>query len=229
MGYAQSIIDEIGRRGIVPVVSESDPEKAMRLCDALVAGGLPVAEITLRGPGALDALRAVAERDDLLPIAGTVLTEEQVDASVDAGARLIVSPGFSLAVVRRAAERGVAVCPGVCTPSDVQAAYAAGLSLVKFFPAEAAGGIKTLRALAAPFPAMRFLPTGGLNSENLPDYLSLPTVLACGGSWMVAPGLYEDGDYRRVEQATSEAVSLVRDTRASAIAGGASATAGEGR
>ncbi|QDT68511.1 Putative KHG/KDPG aldolase [Planctomycetes bacterium MalM25] len=208
MSDPQEVYELIGKHRVVPVVSEADVDRAMGLTDALVAGGLPIAEMTLRKPGAIEALRAVGRRDDVLAIAGTVINAQQVEAAVDAGAKMIVSPGFSPSVVERAQQLGVPICPGVCTPSELQAALAAGVDVLKFFPAGAAGGVGMLKALSAPFPQARFMPTGGVSADNLLDYLKLDAVIACGGSWMVSPKLYEDGAFDRVEQAVREAVTL---------------------
>lgn len=209
MPESTRVIEELANRRIVPVVCEGDVDRAQRLADALVAGGLPVMEITLRVPGAIDVMRAVAARGDVLTLAGTVLNAEQVEQSAEAGAKMIVSPGFSPTVVERAFQRKLPVCPGVCTPTEVQAALAAGVDVLKFFPAGAMGGVSTLKALSAPYPMVGFMPTGGITTENLADYLSLPSVVACGGSWMVAPKLYADGQFDRVEQATRDVVQLV--------------------
>ena len=193
---------------VVPVVSEDDPSKATQLADALLAGGLPIVEVTFRQAGAVEALRAVASRGDVFPIAGTILSADQVDEAIDAGAQLIVSPGFCSRVVERARQLGAPVCPGVVTPTEVQAALAEGLRVLKFFPAEASGGIAMLRALAAPFPSVRFLPTGGISEENLESYLRIDSVIACGGSWMVKPSLYADGDFHRVAEVARRTVRL---------------------
>lgn len=201
-------IDTISRCRLVPVVAEADPDKAMRLADALLGGGVPILEMTLRAAGAIEALRAVAKRGDVLAIAGSVLSAEQVEAAADAGAQMIVSPGLSPAVIEASQRLGLPVCPGVCTPTDVQAAVSLGIDLLKFFPASEAGGVPMLRALSAPFPMARFMPTGGISAANLPDYLDVPSVVACGGSWMVAPKLYADGSFDRVEQAVREAAGL---------------------
>lgn len=199
----------IRQHRLVPVVSEADPDKAMRLADALVAGGLPILELTLRDPRASEALGRIAQRGDVLTIAGTVLTAEQVDQMADLGAKMIVSPGLSDGVIERAKLRDLPVCPGVCTPTDVQRAVASDVTLLKFFPASAAGGPPMLKALSAPFPMVQFMPTGGISEANLADYLSVPSVVACGGSWMVSPKLYAEGQFDRVEEAVRQAVTLV--------------------
>jgi 2-dehydro-3-deoxyphosphogluconate aldolase/(4S)-4-hydroxy-2-oxoglutarate aldolase len=146
----------------------------------------------------------------VLPIAGTVLTKDQASAAADAGARMVVTPGLNPAIVEHVLKLGLPICPGVCTPSDIEAALSFGLQVVKFFPAEAYGGVSTLKALGGPYSMMRFLPTGGITAANLASYLALKSVVACGGSWMVAPSLYEGGDFGSVERAIREAVALAK-------------------
>lgn len=204
-----SVIEALGEHRLVPVVSEGNVDTALRLADALIAGGLPLMEVTLRVPGALDVMQAIALRGDILTLAGTVLTPEQVTQSADAGAEMVVSPGFCADVVAKARELNLSICPGVCTPTDIQAALGAGLDVLKFFPAGAMGGVATLKALSAPYPSVRFMPTGGVSAENVSEYLGLPSVIACGSSWMVAPKLYADGRFDRVEQAVEAAVRSV--------------------
>ncbi|HSF27398.1 MAG TPA: bifunctional 4-hydroxy-2-oxoglutarate aldolase/2-dehydro-3-deoxy-phosphogluconate aldolase, partial [Actinomycetes bacterium] len=176
---------QLGEHRVVPVVVIDDAARAGAVADALVAGGLPVAEVTFRTAAAAEALRTMATRDDLLVGAGTVITAEQIEQAVAAGARFIVSPGLSRAVVRRAAELDVPVFPGVATASEVMAALDEGVSTVKFLPAETSGGVAAVKALAGPFPQVRFVPTGGIKAANALDYLALPAVVAVGGSWMV--------------------------------------------
>lgn len=201
-------LDRIGAARLVPVVVLDDAAHAAPLAEALVAGGLPVAEVTFRTAAAVEAIRAMATRDDLLVGAGTVLTPEQVDAAVDAGASYIVSPGLSEAVVRRCQERGVLALPGAVTATEVQAALALGLTTLKFFPAETSGGAKAIKALAAPFAGVRFVPTGGIGPSNLAAYLQIPAVLAVGGSWMVPRDTIAAGDFDRIAALTSDAVAL---------------------
>lgn len=181
--------DVLGGHRIVPVVVLDDPASADALGAALVEGGLPVAEATFRTPEAAAVLRRLAGNDDLVVGAGTVLTDRQVDEAVEAGARFIVSPGLSAAVVRRCQEVGVPVVPGISTPSEIMQALDLGLDTVKFFPAEANGGLPTIKALAAAFPQVRFMPTGGITVDTAPAYLAHPSVAAVGGSWMVAGDL----------------------------------------
>ncbi len=204
-----SVFDQLQTHKLVPVIALEDAQQAAPLAQALVAGGLPVAEVTFRTAAALESIRIMAERGDLLVGAGTVLTAQQVDLAQAAGAKFIVSPGFNPKVVQHAQQRGLPVCPGVCTPSEVEQAIEHGLDVVKFFPAEAFGGLATLKALAAPYPRMRFVPTGGIGPENVRDYLAFDRVVACGGSWMVKPKLYADGNFAPVQQAVRQAVALV--------------------
>ncbi|WP_022910252.1 bifunctional 4-hydroxy-2-oxoglutarate aldolase/2-dehydro-3-deoxy-phosphogluconate aldolase [Aestuariimicrobium kwangyangense] len=193
---------------LVPVVVLEDAAHAEPLAEALIAGGLPVAEVTLRTSAALEALRMMARRDDMLVGAGTVVTPDQVDAAADAGAGYLVSPGLLESVVVRARERGLPIFPGVVTPSEVMAALALGLTTLKFFPAGQFGGVATLKSFASPFGGVRFVPTGGVDQHNLPDYLALPNVAAVGGSWMVSPKLIAAGDFEAISRLTAEAVAV---------------------
>lgn len=205
---------ELARLGVIPVLVVDDAGAAGPLADALVDGGLPCAEVTFRTPAAAEAIRRMTERrPELIAGAGTVRTVAQVDAALDAGARFVVSPGLDRAVVEHCLARGVPVYPGVCTPTEVQAALAAGVQVMKLFPAAALGGPAWLRALAGPFPDVRFIPTGGIGPGNLADYLSLDVVLACGGSWL-APGEWiRAGAFDRIRKAAREAVALVERIR----------------
>ena len=210
----QVSLGRVASCGVLPVVEIPSGVDPVALVDALVGGGLDVIEITLRTPDALDAIRAIAAaRPDVLVAAGTILSAEQADDALDAGAMLLVSPGLSVAVVDRALERGAAILPGVCTPTEVEMGLARGLDAFKFFPAEAAGGQRFLAALGGPYPGVRFVPTGGIDASNLPAYLALPNVLACGGSWMVGRKLLETGDMATIERLAAEASEIVRATR----------------
>ena len=206
----QPIADLLGRRRVVPVVVMQDPGEAKPLADALTAGGLPLAEITFRTPAAAQTLSAMAEDPAMIVGAGTVVSAHQVDMAVDAGARFVVSPGFSAAVVGRCHELNVPVVPGVATATDLMAALDAGITTVKLFPAEPLGGITTLRSLAAVFPQVRFIPTGGISAANAPTYLAEPSVLAVGGSWMVARPLLAQHSWDAVRSLVVEAVGLSR-------------------
>lgn len=199
---------------LIPVVVIDDAACAAPLARALVAGGLPVAEVTLRSTAAVAAIRAMVDAgqaDELEPMlvgAGTVLTPDQVDAAVAAGARFIVSPGLSRAVVERCREHDVPVVAGAVTATEVQACLEMGLDLVKFFPSASSGGPRAIEALGAPFPQVRFIPTGGVNPDNLADYLSLPNVPAVGGSWMVPPDLVRAAAVDELKNLVAEAVAL---------------------
>jgi 2-dehydro-3-deoxyphosphogluconate aldolase/(4S)-4-hydroxy-2-oxoglutarate aldolase len=198
---------------VLPVIVADDPDCAVSLGEALVAGGLPLAEVTLRTPAALEVIRVLAQRTDIVVGAGTVLTADQVDAAVDAGATFVVSPGLSRAVVARCFDRGVLAIPGAVTATEVQAALELGLDTVKFFPAESAGGIAAISALAAPFVGMSFVPTGGVNPSNLESYLALPSVIAVGGSWMVPRDLMRSHDVAGLVGLISTAVAKVNESR----------------
>lgn len=207
------VLAQLEKATLVPVVVIDDAKDADALAQALVAGGLPVAEVTFRTAAARDAIKAMAERGDIIIGAGTVLTAEQVDLAVEAGARYIVSPGLSRAVVERAQERGVTVLPGAVTATEIQAALELGLTAVKFFPAGTSGGAGAIKALSAPFGGVSFVPTGGVSAANLGDYLAIPAVKAVGGSWMVPQKLVAEQNFSEVERLTAEAVSLARELR----------------
>jgi 2-dehydro-3-deoxyphosphogluconate aldolase / (4S)-4-hydroxy-2-oxoglutarate aldolase len=207
------VLDRLGELGVVPVVVIDDPSRAAALGSALLLGGLPCAEVTLRTDTALESLRVLAENPDLLVGAGTVLRPAQVEAALQAGARYIVSPGFSAAVVSECQRSGVPVLPGVATATEIQVALEAGLEAVKFFPAEASGGLATLKALAAPFRGVHFVPTGGIAADGLAAYLAQPSVLAVGGSWLVSADLLAAEDYARITDLAAGAVRVVRGAR----------------
>ena len=201
------IMQELKLIGVVPVIKIDDPEQAVPLAKALCAGGLPCAEITFRTAGAAEAIRQISkEVPEMLVGAGTVLTTEQVDAAVAAGARFIVSPGLNPKIVSYCLERGIPMVPGTATPSDMEKALELGLDTVKFFPAEANGGLKAIKAMAAPYTTLSFMPTGGINPGNVAPYLSYPRILCCGGSWMVPDDLLKKGDYEGICALTEQAV-----------------------
>ena len=204
-----NILDTVARLGVVPVIRLDRAEDAVPVCAALERGGLPIAEITFRTDAAAESIRRVKkELPGVLAGAGTVVTVAQAQAALEAGAEFIVSPGISEKVVRFCQEAGAPVIPGCATPSDITLAVELGLGCVKFFPAEAMGGLKTLKALSAPFPKMRFMPTGGVTAANLRDYLALPCVVACGGTWLVKGDPREEGALEKIEALAREAVSL---------------------
>jgi 2-dehydro-3-deoxyphosphogluconate aldolase/(4S)-4-hydroxy-2-oxoglutarate aldolase len=205
----------LGEVGIIPVVAIERAEDAKALGQALLAGGLPCAEITFRTAAAEEAIRSMATAfPEMLVGAGTVLSADQARRAVAAGATYIVSPGFDPAVVDWCLANDVAIMPGVATPTDVTMAVNQGLEVVKFFPAEALGGTRTLKAIGAPFGGVKFIPTGGINAGNLGDYLKLPMVHACGGSWMVKKQLISAGDFAAITAQAQEAVNLVTAARA---------------
>lgn len=179
---------------LIPVIVLNDAAHAPVLADALITGGLPVAEVALRTPCALDAIRSMASKSDLLVGAGTVLSPEHVDQAVEAGARFIVSPGLNTAVLEQARERDTVAIPGCSTASEIMKALELGVTTVKFFPAEASGGAPAVKALASAFGDVSFIPTGGINPANLDSYLALPCVSAVGGSWMAPRNLIENSE-----------------------------------
>jgi 2-dehydro-3-deoxyphosphogluconate aldolase/(4S)-4-hydroxy-2-oxoglutarate aldolase len=201
------VLDQLAAHRIVPVVVLDDADDAAALGQALVAGGLPVAEVTFRTAAAERAIAVLAARGDVLVGAGTVLTPGQVDRAVGAGARFVVSPGLSRAVVERCGEHGVVALPGAVTATEVQAALELGVSTVKFFPAGTSGGPAAIAALAAPFGDVRFVPTGGVGPDDLRDYLDLPAVAAVGGSWMVPRARVGAGDVAGVTALVADAVA----------------------
>jgi 2-dehydro-3-deoxyphosphogluconate aldolase/(4S)-4-hydroxy-2-oxoglutarate aldolase len=208
--HAEQIIAE---SRLLPVVVLTNAEDAAPLGDALLDGGLRCVEVTFRTDAAAAAIQTLAKRPEMLVGAGTVLTRDQVDRAVDAGARFVVSPGFGPAVVARCQELGVPVFPGVASATEIMMALDAGLDTVKFFPAEQLGGAAMVKALAAPFRSVRFIPTGGVTTANLAGYLALPSVLAVGGTWMVAPDLLAAGRWDEVRERTRAAVTLVTEAR----------------
>lgn len=205
-----TLTDSLFRVGIVPVITLPAPEAGPDLARALAAGGIPIAEITFRRAGAADAIRRIrAELPEVLTGAGTIINVALAREAVAAGAMFIVSPGLNPAVVEYCKETGVPIFPGVSTPSDVERALELGLHTLKFFPAEASGGTAMLTALAAPFPQVRFLPTGGITAANLENYARLPAVLAIGGSWMVPQDLVGAGDWAAIRTLAAEAAAAV--------------------
>ncbi len=200
----------ISNAGIVPVIAIDDAKKAVPLAKALIEGGVYAAEFTFRTAAAEDAIRAVAnEVPEILVGAGTVLTPDQLDRALKAGARFIVTPGFNPELVKYGLSKGAVMLPGAATPGEMEQAMALGLEAVKFFPAEESGGIKMLRSLAGPYRDLKWLPTGGINPENLADYLSFGQVLACGGTWMVKKDLIESESWDRITALCKEAVDIM--------------------
>ncbi|MGI9232092.1 MAG: bifunctional 4-hydroxy-2-oxoglutarate aldolase/2-dehydro-3-deoxy-phosphogluconate aldolase [Woeseiaceae bacterium] len=199
---------------VVPLVQSDDPAIAVQISRALAAGGLTVAEVVFRTDRALECLQAVAEEvPEMIAGAGTVLSADQAQAAVDAGAQFIVSPGLDDGVVAAAKDRAVPVYPGIVSPSELQHAYNLGLDVVKFFPASIAGGVPALKALSSVFRTMRFMPTGGISPGNLADYLAVPAVLACGGSWLTPAEAIASGDYEKITSLADEAVQIASGAR----------------
>jgi len=208
------ILWKLNVMGVIPVVSIPSPEDAPRLGEALLEGGLPCAEITFRTSAAAEAIRNLVQAyPEMLVGAGTVLSIGQAETAVDAGAKFIVSPGFDQKIVTWCIEKGVAVTPGIATPTEINMALEHNLKVLKFFPAEAFGGVKTLKAISAPFREVKFIPAGGINQENLADYLRLPTVIACGGSWLVKRRLIEEGKFKEITNLTIAASEIVKEVR----------------
>lgn len=202
------MLKQLSLAGIVPVIKVDDAKDAVSLCGALSRGGLPVAEITFRSEAAEEAIRLVHEQlPEVILGAGTVITKEQVDRAQKAGASYIVSPGFDPEIVRYCQQKGLPIVPGCAGPSDIERAITMGLTTLKFFPAEALGGLKLIKAFAGPFYQVTFLPTGGINEANLNDYLGFDKVVACGGSWMVPGDAVKNKDWDRIENLTRSAVN----------------------
>ena len=206
--------EKISQFGLVPVVVLEDERDALPLAKALVEGGLPVAEVTFRTAAAEASIKKMCEAyPDMVVGAGTVLNIEQVEKAVAAGAKFIVSPGYDEEIVNYCLEKDIPIYPGTVIPSDLSKAVKKGLSVVKFFPAEQYGGVNTIKALAAPFTTVKFMPTGGVNAKNLKDYLSCNKIVACGGSWMVKGDLIKAQEFEKIKELTREAVALVKEIR----------------
>lgn len=206
-----TILDKISELKILPVVVLNDAKDARPLAKALVEGGLPCAEVTFRTDAAEESIRIMTEEyPDMLVGAGTVLTTDQVDRAVAAGAKFIVSPGLNPRIVKYCVERDILIVPGCSNASDIEQALENGLEVVKFFPAEQAGGLPMIKALAAPYVNVKFMPTGGVNQKNINDYLSFKKIIACGGTWMVKSDLVEAGNFEEITRLTKEACELVK-------------------
>ena len=204
------VLEEISKIGIVPVIALDRAEDAEPLAKALCDGGLPCAEVTFRTAAAEESIRIMSDRfPDMLVGAGTVLTTEQVDRAVNAGAKFIVSPGLNPKVVKYCVDKNIPITPGTSNPSDVEAAIELGLDVVKFFPAEAAGGLNMIKSMAAPYTNMKFMPTGGINAKNLTSYLDFNRIIACGGSWMVSKDMINAKDWAGITALTKEAVATM--------------------
>ena len=212
------INEKIIRTGVVPVIKLNHPQRdAEPLARALCAGGVPVAEVTFRAAGAAEAIRIMTEKcPEMLVGAGTVLTTAQADEALAAGARFIVTPGLDVELASYCLEKGAAVYPGCTTPTDYHAALKLGLEVLKFFPAEQSGGLAKIKAMSAPFPMFRVMPTGGISLENLRTYLSCPVVAACGGSYMVSADLVDGQRWDEITELCRRSVEIVREVRGNA-------------
>ncbi|MBQ8814133.1 MAG: bifunctional 4-hydroxy-2-oxoglutarate aldolase/2-dehydro-3-deoxy-phosphogluconate aldolase [Lachnospiraceae bacterium] len=209
------VLAKIQEIGIIPVVVLDRVEDAIPLGKALVEGGLPCAEVTFRTEAAEESIRVMSETfPDLLVGAGTVLTTDQVDRAVAAGAKFIVSPGLNPRIVKYCVEKGIVIVPGCANPSDIEQALENGLEVVKFFPAEAIGGLKLIKAMAAPYGGVKFMPTGGINANNVREYLAYDRIVACGGSWMVSGKMIKEGKFDEITALVKEAAEIVKECRA---------------
>ncbi len=210
-----NINQKISEIGVVPVIKLNNPQRdAAPLAKALCAGGVPVAEVTFRAAGADEAIRLMCEAcPEMLVGAGTVLTKEHVDKAIAAGAKFIVSPGFDAELVAYCQEKGIAVYPGCTTPTDYHAALKFGLEVVKFFPAEQSGGLAKIKAMSAPFPMFKVMPTGGISLKNLKEYLSCPVICACGGSYMVTADLIDNQKWDEIIELCKQSVEIVKEAR----------------
>lgn len=204
---AEELLKQIECMGILPVIKLNNAKDAVPLAKALCEGGLPCAEVTFRTDAARESIAEMTKAyPEMLVGAGTVLNTEQVDAAIEAGAKFIVSPGLNPDTVEYCVKKGIPILPGCSSPSDIEQAIKYGLNVVKFFPAEAAGGLKAIKAMAAPYSQIRFMPTGGINPSNVSDYLAEDKILACGGTWMVPAAEIEAGNFDKIRELTEQAV-----------------------
>ena len=201
--------------GVVPVIKLTNPQQdAAPLSDALCAGGVPIAEITFRAAGADEAMRIMLERHpEMLVGAGTVLTTEQVDKTIAAGGQFVVTPGFDPEIVQYCIDKGITCFPGCTTPTDYHSAYKMGLEVLKFFPAEQSGGLAKIKAMAAPFPMFKVMPTGGISLKNLAEYSACPVIAACGGSYMCPDKLIAEGKWDEITELCKKSVEIVKEAR----------------
>ncbi|MBQ9197646.1 MAG: bifunctional 4-hydroxy-2-oxoglutarate aldolase/2-dehydro-3-deoxy-phosphogluconate aldolase [Clostridia bacterium] len=208
------MMEKLKKIGIIPVVVLNEDKDALPLAECLMEGGLPCAEVTFRTAAAEESIRKMAKAyPDMIVGAGTVLTCEQADRAINAGAKFIVSPGLNPKVTEYVLSKGIPMTPGICTPTEIEAALQFGLDVVKFFPAEPSGGLKMIKALAAPYVGLQFMPTGGINANNVRDYLAYDRIVACGGSWMVNGSLVKEGKFDEILKMVREAADIVKEIR----------------
>lgn len=207
--HMQEMLSKISELKIVPVVKLDRASDAANLAQALIAGGLPVAEVTFRTDAAEESIRIMSQIPGMLVGAGTITSIEQAERAIAAGAKFFVTPGFSRKITEFALSKNMPIFPGVCTPSEIMSIIEYGLPVAKFFPAEQYGGVATIKALLGPFPNMKFMPTGGVSAKNIMDYLAVKQIIACGGSWMVKDTLINEGKFDEITQMTKEAVAIV--------------------
>jgi len=203
------VLKRLGEIRLVPVVILEDAKNAEPLAEALIAGGLPCAEVTFRTAAAAESIKRISKFKEICLGAGTVLSVDQVKLAVDSGATFIVSPGFNPKVVQYCIGNKIQITPGICTPTEIEMGLDYGLNIFKFFPAEAYGGLKTLKAISAPYGMIKFIPTGGIDAKNVRDYLSFKQVFACGGSWMVTKEMISNGKFNEITTLAKEAVNLI--------------------
>ena len=210
-----SVFEKVSAVGVVPVIKLNNPQKdAAGLANALCEGGVPIAEVTFRAAGAAEAIRLMTEaRPDMLVGAGTVMCEAQVDEAINAGAKFIVTPGLDIELVKYCQQKGIDIFPGCTTPTDYHAAYRLGLKVLKFFPVEQSGGLAKIKAMAAPFPMFKVMPTGGISLKNLGEYLACPTICACGGSYMVTADLIDNQKWDEITELCKKSVQIVKEVR----------------
>jgi 2-dehydro-3-deoxyphosphogluconate aldolase/(4S)-4-hydroxy-2-oxoglutarate aldolase len=204
------VLKRLGEIRLVPVVVLEDAKNAEPLAEALIAGGLPCAEVTFRTAAAAESIKRISKYKEMCLGAGTVLSVDQAKQAVDSGATFIVSPGFNPKVVQYCVEHKIPITPGICTPTEIEMGLDYGLNIFKFFPAEAYGGLKTLKAISAPYSMIKFIPTGGIDAKNVREYLSFKQVVACGGSWMVTREMISNSKFNEVTTLAQEAVNLVK-------------------
>ena len=208
------MMKQLQKIGIIPVVVLNDVKDALPLAERLMKGGLPCAEVTFRTAAAEDSIRLMAkEFPDMIVGAGTVLTTDQADRAIDAGSKFVVSPGFNPKVTEYVLKKGVPMTPGVCTPTEIEAAMSLGLDVLKFFPAEPSGGLGMIKAVCAAYVKLQIMPTGGINANNVRDYLKYDRIVACGGSWMVNGKLISEGKFDEIETLVREAANIVKEIR----------------